>query len=291
MLAGTSKHSGLPFTHTTASTLANALTVAQARESAYQAARHARTAAYAAQHSARAGARDFVAKSRNALQVFLGVRWSATWAQAGFKSTTLAVPSSVAGLRETLRLLSDYLTAHVPHQNATAGVTATAATAQFNALKGAIEQVNSTRTDQRVKRDDRTAAETTLRNTMTALTNELRAILPPDDPRWLDFVNEVPADPQRPEVVTGLVARGGSPGEVDLEWESSARAERYQVEILVEGTDTAFRHAATVHDEFATMTDLAPGARVRLRVVAANDAGESVPSAEVEAQVPLANAA
>jgi hypothetical protein len=59
----------------------------------------------------------------------------------------------------------------------------------------------------------------------------------------------------------------------------------------VQGVDTEYRRVLSVHDELATVTNLTPGAQATARVVAANDAGESVPSPEVTVTLPLANAA
>ena len=74
-------------------------------------------------------------------------------------------------------------------------------------------------------------------------------------------------------------------------WGPGARAERFHVEIRVKGVDTEFRRVLTVRDEWATVTDLTPGVQVTARVAATNDAGESVPSAEVTVTPPLAHAA
>ena len=70
-----------------------------------------------------------------------------------------------------------------------------------------------------------------------------------------------------------------------------ARAERYLIEMFVVGQDTEFRRLKTVLDDDALLP-LPAGAVVKVRVVAANAAGESAPSAEVEMTVPaLAEAA
>lgn len=288
---GISLNPGLPFTHTSASTLANAFTVAQAKEATYQAARQNQRAAYAAQQAAQVSALDFVSKARDVLRPYLGTSWSVAWAQVGFKSTSLALPGTLADLREVLRLLSDYFAQHPTHQNTTLGVTAAAANAQFATFKAAVQQCVVAKTAQRTGRDERDGAERQLRKCMKQLMHELRAMLEPNDPRWLDFVTQVPSDVMRPEAVADLVATPEGPAELSLEWEPSARAARYQVEVRVTGVDAEFRRVLTVHDEWATVTGLTPGAEVTARVLAANDAGESVPSEEVTVTLPLANAA
>ena len=52
------------------------------------------------------------------------------------------------------------------------------------------------------------------------------------------------------------------------------------------GTDANFVHAATVTDSDATVNSFTSGMTVKVRVTAANDAGESQPSAEVQIVVP-----
>jgi len=60
---------------------------------------------------------------------------------------------------------------------------------------------------------------------------------------------------------------------------------RPRVWVKVEGVDADFRTAATVTDSDATLNTFPSGRTVRVRVTAANDAGESIPSAEVQAVV------
>ena len=109
-----------------------------------------------------------------------------------------------------------------------------------------------------------------------------------DDERWSALGFNEPGESQAPEAVEELEVEGGAPGELLIDWDDSARAERYRVEIQVVGTDEDFRRVKTVQDSSADVAELPPVARVKLRIVAANEAGESVPSAVVEATVPLA---
>jgi len=55
--------------------------------------------------------------------------------------------------------------------------------------------------------------------------------------------------------------------------------------------DAEWALVTTVAETTATLMDLTPGANVVLRVVAANDGGEVVPSGPVQAKVPVALAA
>ena len=128
---------------------------------------------------------------------------------------------------------------------------------------------------------------------MRGMAKELSQVLADDDPRWRAFGLNIPADTHVPEAVTGLTLSAGGAGELFAGWEESVRAVRYQVEIFVVGSDVALHHVATVYDPNAELTDLTPGASVRVRVIAVNAGGSSAPSEEVTAVVPalLAKAA
>ncbi len=87
-----------------------------------------------------------------------------------------------------------------------------------------------------------------------------------------------------------MVVQPGGPGELFVEWPASARAERYLVQVQVLGVDTDFQTVETAYDTDADLEDLPPGKQVRVRLVAANDAGESAPSEAVTITVPSLSA-
>ena len=58
------------------------------------------------------------------------------------------------------------------------------------------------------------------------------------------------------------------------------------MEVQEEDADKEFRRVTTVQDPRATVEGLTPGASFKVRVVAVNGAGASVPSGVVEAQTP-----
>ena len=141
--------------------------------------------------------------------------------------------------------------------------------------------------DVRTKFNARNAALKTLGEEMSGMADELSQVLEDDDPRWRAFGLNIPADKQVPEAVTGLIVEPSDPEALSVNWEESVRAVRYQVEILVVGTDVAFHRVATVDDPSAELTDLDPGATVKVRVIAVNAGGSSAPSPEVSATVPM----
>ena len=79
--------------------------------------------------------------------------------------------------------------------------------------------------------------------------------------------------------------RGGAPGHLVAGWPPAARATQYRVyKQVTEGEE--FILAATVSATDADLNTFTPGARVRVKVTAANANGESQPSETVKLVVP-----
>ena len=292
MAAGLTLHSvALNLMHVLIAPFQAALDAARNKESVYQASRDGKRNAVLAQSSARVAAEAYIVKSRDTLRAFLGTNWSESWTQAGFKNGTLSLPSSMADVVELLRCLVTYFANHAAQENAAAGVTGAAGSALLASFSSTVQTVSNCKRDQRTKREDRDAAEAVLLKLMRKLHSELECVLEPEDVRWLDFEDEIPADPNVPEEVTGLQVEGDGAGRLTAEWFPSLRAARYQVEVFEVGHDTEFRRVLTVTDPGADIEGLTPGVQVRVRIVATNAAGDSAPSEEVTTLVPVLAAA
>lgn len=293
-IGGLNRNGGLPLTHFTLATLIAALALAKKAQKVFQKSRRLKRDAVDAQQKAKAAGMAWAILLRSTLSQYLTDSWNLNWVEAGFKTpNSLAIPGSLPELQELIRTATAYLTDNPQYENADPKVNVTAAegTKQDEGLQAAIDGVTACHTHQRKMKDDRTTVETLLEAQMRGLIGELKLILKEGDPRWLDFIAEVPADTQRPEAVQDLQMSGSGPGELEGDWEPSARSDRFLVEIMVLGVDAAFRRVATVRDENVTIPGLPLGADVKVRVLAANEAGESAPSEEVTVQVPLAKAA
>lgn len=292
MAGGITLHSvALNLAHVLLTPFQAALDDARGKESIYQVSRDGKRSAVLAQSTARLAAEAYIVKTRDALRPFLGTNWSEAWTQAGFKNGTLSLPTSLVEVVELLRSEVTYLANHPTHENPAAGVTGAAGGALQSTLNSAVQTVSNCKRDQRTKREARDASEAALLKLMRRLHSELECVLESDDVRWLDFEDQIPADPNVPEEVTGLLVEGDGPGRVTLEWFPSLRAERYHVEIFETGVDTDFRRVLTVLEPGADLEGLTPAAQVRVRVVAANAAGDGAPSEEVTVQVPALAAA
>ena len=270
----------MPLTHYSQSTLTGADRVARVRRRAHVAAGRATRVAVAEQKNLRASAIAFARICRITLMPVLGESWNSAWIPAGWKRQTLSVPRSIEDLIELFEDLHQFLTEHSDLENVRNEVTAANVQSHLDRLVAVTQEISAARTAQRQARIARVEAEAALMDQARGLVSELDLILPENDGRWIEFISEVPGDEQRPEAVEALVVGSEVPGEIDAEWEASARAERYLVEVLVVGTDSEFRRATTVRDTNVTLTAFPPGVAVKVRIVAANAAGEAAPSDE-----------
>ncbi len=268
--------------HITSAIGQTVLDAAQGKERVFQIARNSRKSALAAQKAAKADAQAFALQARDALRPYLGRSWSVAWTQAGYKNNSLALPDSLPQLVELVGSLETYFTAHPTHANAALSVTAVIAGQRRAALETAITAVNNSKTAQRTTRDERDAAEDALVEKLRASRNELEVVLTPEDPRWLDFIEDVPADEQRPEAVDEVEFDLTTPRHIKGSWGPPSRSDRFLIRVKVAGVDTDFRHVKTVSEPEFDLNTFATGAHVQVQVVAANGAGESAPSPVAE---------
>jgi len=287
--SGISLHTELELTHYTSSGLLSRLGNARQTELAFQTARSVTLEASNVVLTSRATAILYIEKARGFLKPHLGERWSTRWTQTGFINNSLVIPKNTPKVVNLLRTLQTYLTNHPTQQNAGAGVTPAATGALVTAMEAGQTALNNAKSGQRTKRDARDNVHKTLLEDMRGSRNEVEAVLPENDPRWLDFIERVPGDLRAPEAVTELVAQPGAPGHVRLSFLPSLRAQRYGVEVSLDAGVTFADHV-TVHDTVADLI-FTPGATVRIRLRARNAAGESGPSPVVEVLVPVAAAA
>jgi hypothetical protein len=272
--------------HVTGSVLNGAIIELQTKDSTYAASRAVRAAAYDAQQLADDAAATFIQKASNMLKNRLGQRWSELWQETGFPNQSTAVPNTLDERMMLLRNLELFFTAHADQPVASQNLTATQAATLHNNLAAARNAVNASLTDAGEKKEARDRAEEMLVKAMRGLIKELTHLLTNDDPRWRRFGLKRPADPELAEVVSGVVVEGAGAGHLFVRWSGSTRAERYRLRKQVVGTDADFVDGPTVTDLAVNMNTFPSGAKVRVQVVAANEAGDSVPSETVEATVP-----
>jgi hypothetical protein len=273
----TAHGSAINLQQNTAAAITTDLSAATTAESQFQAARSAKKAASTAVQIADSNAKAYLAAYKKVLSISLGDAWSAEWAAAGFPGPGVVLPVSTDGRLGLLPLAKAYLTANPGKENLGLGVSAVAADAQATALSNARAAVNNANTTAGQKKALRDAAAEKLRQRLIGLVRELDQLIDGDDPRWYAFGLNRPDDPSTPAVPAELVLTNGGPGLVLADWSSARRAERYKVQKMVIGTDTDWVEDQKTTDDEATLTDLPVGATVKVRILAANKAGDSQP--------------
>ena len=126
------------------------------------------------------------------------------------------------------------------------------------------------------------AAEETLRVRSRGTIGEIGQLLDDDDPQWHTFGLSAPADASTPGIPTALTLTPGAAGVVYAGWARSRRSERFRVYKQVVGVDPDFVAVVTVTETMASLTGQPTGKTMKVRVTAANDAGESAPSTVVQ---------
>ena len=88
----------------------------------------------------------------------------------------------------------------------------------------------------------------------------------------------MPSDPNAPESVASVTLTPGAVGKIVADWPRAVRATRYRPFVQVVGVDTDFVARDAVHDLTVNLTGFTTGQTVKVYIVAANDAGEALPS-------------
>jgi len=254
------------------------LAAATAAEATFQAARAAKKTLSTAFQIADSNAKAFLAAVKKVLSITLGDQWSAAWAATGWVGPSLRLPANADERLGMLPGIKAYLTANPAFENAPLGVTATAAQAQIDALSAARTAVNDGNKAAGEKKALRETALDALRQRMIGLVRELTQLLEDDDARWYAFGLNRPGDPSTPAVPASLVLTVGGPGLVLADWADARRAERYKVQKQIVGTDADWIETTQVTDSETTLANLPVGATVKVRILAANQAGDSLPS-------------
>jgi hypothetical protein len=256
----------------------------QAAQAAHLAARTAKVEKTAAKTLQDSNTKAFLATAIGVLKPALGAQWSSAWEAVGFQSGNLALPATMEERFGLLLAVKDYLTANPGRENAPLLITAAQAQTLADANSAARAASNQSNTDAGNAMAAREAAAAALRRRLRALIEELVGLIAADDARWYAFGFNAPGDPETPGVPEHLTATPGAPGTLYVDWDDARRADRYHV-FTKGAADAQPVRRATVTESDAALDGLTAGP-VQITVTALNDAGESVPSAPLQATVP-----
>ena len=260
-------------------------------DTAYRVARDATNSAQDELDRQVEAATAFAEKMIDACKLIFGRKWNSSWQQVGMVGPGLALPKSHTLRLNVLRMTAQYLEGHPAAEIPAQGFTKVAALALAEAYRDAMANLQACRSDAGEKRAALDTASENAANQMRGFIRELWSLLPDTDARWRAFGLNPPGWPEVPGRVENLIVTPGLAGSLYLEWDIAPRAARYKVEMQLMAPEAEWTLMTTVAETSVMLTELTPGANVLLRVTAANDGGEGVPSKAVQAQVPVALAA
>lgn len=215
-----------------------------------------------------------------------GTRWNTQWAQAGFINHTTAIPTKVEDRISLTLALANFFTANpgfeVPNMNQTA--------AYGTALRDAAISKQGDLAAASIKLNDQgTAWDTaynTLRDGMRSLLRNLSDVLPANDPRWLAFGFDMPANPTTPGKPTNVTAHLDDTGAIIVQCDAQPLATRYRFRCLIVGVETSYRLAASSKEPIGSISDILPGQTVQIIVQAVNGSLQGVASDPIVFTIP-----
>ena len=268
--------------HNKEADIRGAITALRTTEAGYGAAKDNSQHAMDALHVTDDAATVFLGKARKVLSSFLGNYWSTQWQPTGFPDMSTAVPTSQEKRMNLCASLKIYFT-NVPAQEVAAlGVTAAIAEIQFQALSSARDVLATKDELQTTAKQGRDIAFANLRKREHDLIGELGSLMADDDPRWHAFGLSMPTDPNVAAPVESLTLVAGTVGKIVASWPRAKRATRYRPFVQIVGVDLDFVARDAVHDLTVSLSGFTTGQTVKVYIVAANDAGEAMPSPTVQ---------
>ncbi|MBI3879718.1 MAG: hypothetical protein HY301_06600 [Verrucomicrobia bacterium] len=233
-------------------------------------------------------AKAWLGTARLVLVKRLGAKWSPAWEPTGFPDQSTAVPNKQEKRMNLCASLKNYFTANPTFEmpDPDWDVTAVRAGAHFTAISDGRDAREEAKTQFTTAQQALATAFRNLFNRVSGLTEEVGRLLGPDDPRWHALGLSMPSDPDTPEPVESFTLSPGTPGMVLASVDRARRATRYRPFIQVVTVDANFRPLPAVHDREVTFKNLPSGKTLRVKFVAANDAGEAPESPVQEIVVP-----
>lgn len=288
---GAHGHPEIGLLHNTEARFRAAISALRTAEHLFQTARAERKTLTLAQTLADSNGRAFLGKARKVIALRFGDRWSTAWLSTGFPNQSTAIPDSTPGRQELLAKLREFFTDHPTFEftdpdRTENSITAARADACFQALSTARAAVAEKDTDIAKKKAQRDDADAALTARLSSGVRELGELIPSDDPRWHAFGLNLPSDPDQPDAVEGLAVTATGPASAYATWHHSRRAEHYRVLLMIVGVDADYREVDMRDECDAALPALPARAKVRVKIVATNDAGDAPASEIVEIQMP-----
>jgi hypothetical protein len=214
------------------------------------------------------------------LQGIHGRKANADWVAAGFAPGTTAVPRSHDARLVLLQTMRAYLAAHAAYQTdlprkdlPPLPIRPAAALALSEQMTAAQALIAAREGEQELCKNARDLDLDALYTEVSETIAEIDGQLEDDDPRYLQFGLNIPANPSLPEAVASLTATSAGPEKELLEWPYAARVEFFRLWVKREGVDEDFVKVADPRDLAYTLKNLPAGTVYAAYVEAVNAAG------------------
>ena len=247
-------------------------------DGAFNAARSAKQTASDSYHGQLVPVKEWLYLTRNVLAGRLGNRWTTEWAQAGFVTPSVSLPTRIDDQLALVLALGNFLTANVSYQVGSMGVTPGVGEAARDAAVAAQLAVASAQVVLEEKSQAWTPAYEALRALMRCLIKILEATIANDDPRWLAFGLQMPASVTTPGQPVNVQAALDGMGGILVQCDAVALAQRYRWRMRRVGVQPEFELVARSVAPLATIATVLPGQTVEILVQAVNGALQGVPS-------------
>jgi hypothetical protein len=213
-------------------------------------------------------------KARDSFIPMFGYVYSDAWTVLGYRNS-LEAPDKVAVQTAMMEALRAFYTNHPELQLPTASLSAEGTGDLLEVLMEAQSAVASQQSVMRVARNERDLRAKQMRTRVVALVQELKQLIGPMDPRWLNFGLNRPGALEVPEPPTNLQVEMAGNSSAALRWNRGARSSHYRVYVKVHGVDAQYLHVASPADQDCMLENLRAGASHEVVIRAVNATGES----------------
>jgi|JI6StandDraft_1071083.scaffolds.fasta_scaffold22878_2 hypothetical protein len=206
-----------------------------------------------------------------------GGQHNLNWELAGWTGNSTAVPDTQDKRFTLLNSQKNYFTTHPAAESVDMEATAAICGAAHTAISNARSAVNTAEFNQDAAVKAHKAGYKSLRKRVRGFITELGTLLADDDPRYILFGLNVPANPTAPEGIASLTATTPATGSIHLVWPYSTRMTGTR--LMTKRTtgaeiDPDFINAGTTEGLEKTLSGFTPGVVVEIKVVAYNEGGD-----------------
>lgn len=234
-------------------------------------------AKYALLHDADVAGELVLKNCRLRMVKLYGGQHNLNWELAGWTGNSTAVPDTQDKRFTLLNSQKNYFTTNPAAESVDMEATAAICAAAHTAISNARAAVNTAEFNQSNAVKAHKAGYKSLRKRVRGFITELGTLLADDDPRYMLFGLNVPANPTAPDGIATLTATAAGGGGIHVQWAYSTRMTGTR--LMTKRTtgaeiDPDFISAGTAEGLEKTLSGFTPGVIVEVKGVAYNDGGD-----------------